>query len=75
MKYAIEEEILAQQPAPIKYNNEVIYPDKVRINLEYMERLDVRIYDPGRGRTSFKPSFSINGFFGAGFHLVCPGIN
>jgi len=47
MKYANEEEILAQQPDPIKYNNEVIYPDKVRINLEYLKHqgflLDLKI--------------------------------
>jgi lipopolysaccharide/colanic/teichoic acid biosynthesis glycosyltransferase len=47
MKYANEEEILAQHPDPIKYNNEVIYPDKVRINLEYLKHqgflLDLKI--------------------------------
>lgn len=36
LKYRNEEEILAQQPDPIKYNDEVIYPDKVKINLEYL---------------------------------------
>ena len=39
MKYANEEEILALQKDPVKYNNEVIYPDKVRINLEYLKHL------------------------------------
>jgi len=47
MKFAIEEEIPAQQPGPVKYNNEIIYPDKVRINLEYMKhqifRLELKI--------------------------------
>lgn len=47
MKYANEEEILAQQTNPVKYNDEVIYPDKVRINLEYMKHrnfwLDLKI--------------------------------
>ena len=47
MKYTSEEEILANQPDPIKPNNEVIYPGKVRINLEYMKRrnfwLDLKI--------------------------------
>ncbi len=47
MKYANEEEILAQQEDPVKYNDEVIYPDKVRINLEYLEHqsflLDLKI--------------------------------
>lgn len=35
IKYANEEEILANVDDPINYNNEVIYPDKVRINLDY----------------------------------------
>jgi lipopolysaccharide/colanic/teichoic acid biosynthesis glycosyltransferase len=32
-----EEEILAQQDDPERYNKEVIYPEKVRINREYIE--------------------------------------
>lgn len=47
MKYANEEEILALQDDSIKYNNEVIYPDKVRINLQYLKHrtfwLDLKI--------------------------------
>jgi lipopolysaccharide/colanic/teichoic acid biosynthesis glycosyltransferase len=47
MKYSDEEEILALQPDPRKYNDEVLYPDKVRINLEYIRHwafwLDIRI--------------------------------
>ena len=35
IKYRNEEEILALAEDPILYNDEVIYPDKVRINLEY----------------------------------------
>ena len=35
MKYANEEEILAKVENPIKYNDEIIFPDKVRINLDY----------------------------------------
>ncbi len=35
LKYADEEEILADVEDPVKYNNEVIFPDKVRINLDY----------------------------------------
>jgi len=38
MKYSNEEELLAQQEDPIKFNDEVIYPDKVRINLIYHEQ-------------------------------------
>ena len=37
LKYRNEEELLAQQDDPIKYNDEVLFPDKVRINLEYLE--------------------------------------
>ncbi len=35
LKYRNEEELLARQPNPQKYNDEVIFPDKVRMNLEY----------------------------------------
>lgn len=35
LKYANEEEILGKVPDPVKYNDEVIWPDKVRINLDY----------------------------------------
>lgn len=38
LKYKNEEEILAQQKDPIHYNDTVIYPDKIRINLLYFER-------------------------------------
>lgn len=36
LKYINEEEILASVEDPLKYNDEVIFPDKVRINLEYL---------------------------------------
>ena len=35
LKYANEEELLASVDDPVKYNDEVIWPDKVRINLDY----------------------------------------
>ncbi|MCF8218608.1 MAG: sugar transferase [Bacteroidales bacterium] len=35
LKYANEEELLGKVENPQKYNDEVIYPDKVRINLDY----------------------------------------
>lgn len=35
LKYSNEEELLAQVENPKRYNDDVIYPDKVRINLEY----------------------------------------
>jgi lipopolysaccharide/colanic/teichoic acid biosynthesis glycosyltransferase len=37
LKYIDEEEILANVPDPVKYNDEVIFPDKVKINLKYCE--------------------------------------
>lgn len=36
LKYRDEEDVLSQQPNPQQYNDEVIYPDKVRINLYYL---------------------------------------
>lgn len=35
LKYADEEDLLARVDDPVKYNDEVIFPDKVRINLDY----------------------------------------
>jgi lipopolysaccharide/colanic/teichoic acid biosynthesis glycosyltransferase len=35
LKYANEEKLLAAQSDPQKYNDEVLWPDKVRINLDY----------------------------------------
>lgn len=37
LKYAREEYMLAKVPEPIRYNAEVIWPDKVRLNLEYLD--------------------------------------
>ena len=31
------EELLAEQENPQKYNDEVLFPDKVRINIDYMD--------------------------------------
>ncbi|KGN98577.1 sugar transferase [Porphyromonas macacae] len=36
IKYKNEEELLSKQEDPVKYNDEVIFPDKVRINLDYL---------------------------------------
>lgn len=36
LKYRDEEDLLARQIDPQKYNDEVIFPDKVRINLYYL---------------------------------------
>jgi len=38
LKYANEEELLSVHSNPKKYNDEIIYPDKVRINLEYLNK-------------------------------------
>lgn len=47
LKYRHEDRILSQQKDPKRYNDEVIYPDKVKINLQYLDNwsifLDVKI--------------------------------
>lgn len=47
IKYANEEVVLGQQPNPLQYNDEVIFPDKVKMNLEYYYKqsfwLDLKI--------------------------------
>jgi len=35
LKYYNEEALLKKQADPLKYNDEIIFPDKVRMNLEY----------------------------------------
>lgn len=42
LKYRYEEELLSQQDNPAEYNDKVIWPDKVRLNLEYAERHSLR---------------------------------
>lgn len=37
LKYRNEEELLASVDDPIRYNDEVIFPDKVRLNLYYLD--------------------------------------
>ena len=37
LKYRSEEELLAKQEDPQKYNDEVLFSDKVRINIEYLD--------------------------------------
>ncbi len=37
LKYRNEEELLASIADPIRYNDEVIFPDKVRLNLYYLD--------------------------------------
>lgn len=47
LKYRNEEEILATVDDPVRYNDEVIFPDKVRINLYYLHNqsfiMDIRL--------------------------------
>lgn len=47
MKYRCEEALLARQPDPQRYNDEVVWPDKVRINLYYLHHpsflLDIKM--------------------------------
>jgi len=38
LKYSNEEEILASVSNPQQYNDEIIWPDKVKINLEYYHK-------------------------------------
>jgi lipopolysaccharide/colanic/teichoic acid biosynthesis glycosyltransferase len=42
LAYRHEEAILAEVPDPERYNREVIWPDKVRINREYVEHYRLR---------------------------------
>lgn len=37
LKYRNEEKLLTEQEDPQKYNDEVLFPDKVRINIEYLD--------------------------------------
>jgi lipopolysaccharide/colanic/teichoic acid biosynthesis glycosyltransferase len=47
LKYRNEEDLLSKVENPQKYNDEVIFPDKVRINLKYLKNwnfwLDIKI--------------------------------
>lgn len=47
LKYYNEEDVLATQDKPLKFNDEVIYPDKVRLNLDYYHNnnlwIDIKI--------------------------------
>ena len=47
LKYANEEDALALQEDPVKYNDDVIYPDKVKLNLDYCHNnnlwIDIKI--------------------------------
>jgi len=38
IKYRNEEELLKKQNHPLLYNDQIIFPDKVKMNLEYLEK-------------------------------------
>lgn len=42
LKYKDEEDLLAQQDDPKRYNDHVIWPDKVKINRDYIENYSFR---------------------------------
>lgn len=41
LKYADEEYVLSQQTDPLAYNDEVIFPEKVRLNLYYYQNVSL----------------------------------
>ena len=47
MRFSNEEELLANQVDPIRFNDQILYPEKVRINNEYVKNrgffLDLKI--------------------------------
>ncbi|MCE3024100.1 sugar transferase [Riemerella anatipestifer] len=47
LEYRNEEYLLNQKENPLKYNDEIIFPHKIKLNLEYLEKLsfkeDIRI--------------------------------
>ena len=57
LKYANEEKILSAQKDPIKFHDEVIYPDKVKLNLDYYYNnnlwVDIKIIFATIFRTSY----------------------
>lgn len=38
IKYRHEEQLLAVQSNPLQYNDQYVFPDKVKMNLEYLEK-------------------------------------
>ncbi len=43
IKYADEENLLNQQQNPLEYNDKVIFPDKVKMNLEYYYKRSILV--------------------------------
>lgn len=42
IKYWNEEEILNAQENPLEYNDQVLFPDKINLNLEYLEKQSLK---------------------------------
>ncbi|MCU0611715.1 MAG: sugar transferase [Candidatus Eisenbacteria bacterium] len=42
LRFRDEESLLARQPDPVRYNRDVVFPEKVRLNREYVERYSLR---------------------------------
>lgn len=66
LKYRNEEQILSQQPNPQHYNDEVIWPDKVRINKWYAENRTISMDLQILFYTLFPVSFDVEAFIGNG---------
>lgn len=64
LKYRNEEQILSQQPNPQHYNDEVIWPDKVRINKWYAENRTISMDIQILFYTLFPVSFDVETFMG-----------
>ncbi len=43
LKYFNEAQILAKQENPKQYNDDVIFPDKIKMNLEYLQKKSFRL--------------------------------
>jgi len=43
LKYSNEEELLSSVPNPQKYNDEIIWPDKVKLNLDYYYKRSFKV--------------------------------
>ena len=59
LKYANEEDLLARVDDPVRYNNEVIFPDKVRINLSYLDSINLFTDLKMILRTLFRTNYAI----------------
>lgn len=64
LKYRNEEQILSQQTNPQLYNDEVIWPDKVRINKWYAENRTISMDLQILFYTFFPVSFDVEAFMG-----------